>query len=305
MLIQIILLFTTHLIVPAYLLYELWKKPEASKFKWLMKGLYSTAFLLYIFLAGRWDWLSYYVRYLWILLLVLVLIISYQQVRSLPSFAGNRRSEWQGVGGYVFTLLIFLGFLVMTIRGYFYTDEPVSLTFPLRDGWYYVAQGGNSPLINYHNSNPAQQYALDIVALNAAGGRTSGIYPSDITRYVIFGKNVYSPCDGTVIETIDGLPDQVPPEADRENLPGNHVIITCNDVSVLLAHLQNGSIAVRVGDRVTTDQLLGRVGNSGNTSEPHLHIHAIRGNNLDVLEGNGIPILFEEKFPVRNMLFRK
>jgi hypothetical protein len=62
MLIQILLLFITLLILPGYMIYELWKGREASKFKWLIKAFYSSAFLIYVFLAGRWDWLNYYLR---------------------------------------------------------------------------------------------------------------------------------------------------------------------------------------------------------------------------------------------------
>jgi hypothetical protein len=239
----------------------------------------------------------------WVAVLILALILSYRQVRALPFLASDRRSEWRGISSYVFTLLIFLGFLLVALRGYFYAEEPVRLTFPLRDGRYYVAHGGNSSLLNHHNPSPSQKYALDIVALNAAGTRVLGIYPSDVNKYVIFGKDIYSPCNRTILEAVDGLPDLVPPEADRENLAGNHVVVACEGVNALLAHMQNGSVAVQAGDSVTTDQVVGRVGNTGNTTEPHLHIHAVRGNTENVLEGEGVPMLFEGKFPVRNTVF--
>jgi hypothetical protein len=64
---------------------------------------------------------------------------------------------------------------------------------------------------------------------------------------------------------------------------------------VLLAHMHNGSVLANVGERLRLGQPLGKVENSGNTSEPHLHVHAKRS-------GLGIPILFEEKFLVRNSL---
>ena len=127
MLIQITLLFVTLLLLPGYIVYELWMGKETSKFKWLIKALYSSAFLLYIFLAGRWDWLSYYLRYVWIAILILALIFSYRQVYAQPFFATDRRSEWRGISSYVFTLLIFLGFLLVAFRGYFYAEEPVRL----------------------------------------------------------------------------------------------------------------------------------------------------------------------------------
>lgn len=105
-----------------------------------------------------------------------------------------------------------------------------------------------------------------------------------------------------VVTAVDGLPDHDPPATDTVNLAGNHVVIECQSVAVALAHLQSGSVAVGAGDAVTTGQPVGLVGNSGNTSEPHLHIHAVRASSGSILEGEGVPLLFEERFPVRNTL---
>ncbi len=70
---------------------------------------------------------------------------------------------------------------------------------------------------------------------------------------------------------------------------------------VVLAHLMKGSISVVEGDYVRAGAPLGRVGNSGNTTEPHLHIHAVRGSTPDsILVSEGVPILFGGRFPVRN-----
>lgn len=62
-LIQIILQFVTHLFLPGYLLYDLWKQPGVSRFKWLVKGIHHSSYVFYIFLAGRWDIPGYYLRY--------------------------------------------------------------------------------------------------------------------------------------------------------------------------------------------------------------------------------------------------
>ena len=62
---QILLLFVTHLFLPAFLLYDLWKRPGASRFKLLVKVIHHSAYVFYIFLAGRWDVPGYYFRYMW------------------------------------------------------------------------------------------------------------------------------------------------------------------------------------------------------------------------------------------------
>jgi murein DD-endopeptidase MepM/ murein hydrolase activator NlpD len=84
---------------------------------------------------------------------------------------------------------------------------------------------------------------------------------------------------------------------------GNYVVVRCQDVTVLLAHLMKGSVEVEPGREVKKGQPLGRVGNSGNTTEPHLHIHAARlGPRESILSGEGLPIRFEGRFLVRNDL---
>lgn len=132
------------------------------------------------------------------------------------------------------------------LRGYFYSRESVQLEFPLHDGRYYIGQGGNNFLINAHKTNAAQKFALDIVELNSLGLRVQGIYPSELDRYEIFGETIYRPCDGEVVEPVNNLPDNIPPHTDRKHLAGNHVVITCRNVKVLLAHMMNDSLTVTI-----------------------------------------------------------
>ena len=301
----LIFLVVAQLLLPGYFLYALWRGKDRDLLAWLVKVLYSGAYFLLIFLFGRWDWLSNYLVPLLILLFVAALVASIRRVRGLPFIAQRDWKGWVSFGSAVLTLLLF-GFLLTVLgRAFFYEGEPVRVAFPLRDRRYYVGQGGNSPYLNYHNTNTAQRYAIDVVALNGAGARARGIVPSSLAGYAIFGATVHSPCDGTVTTAVGDLPDRVPPAADRENLAGNHLVITCRGVKILLAHMQQGSLTVRAGERVVTGQSLGRVGNSGNTSEPHLHIHAVPADAADVLSAPGVPLLFEGTFPVRNMvLFR-
>jgi hypothetical protein len=296
------MLLLSILILPGYLLYMLLRTQEKSTFRWLLRVSFTGLFLIYLFLAGRWDWVSYYLRFIWLTLFAAAAFISYTRLGDKPFFVAKSRQRWLRIANYAFSLLVTLVLLGLTTRGYVYTDEPVRLAMPLKEGRHYVAQGGNSLTLNYHKSNRSQQFAMDIVQLNSVGARANGIYPSNLQRYVVFGQPVYSPCDGTVTATVDHLPDLTPPERDTENLAGNHVALTCRDVKLLLAHLQHDSVTVEPGATVETGQLLGRVGNSGNTTEPHLHLHAVESGS-SVFEGDAVPILFEEGFLTRNAIF--
>jgi hypothetical protein len=194
-------------------------------------------------------------------------------------------------------------------------EQIVDLAFPLSDGTYYIVAGGSTELLNPHLQTLAaerfrryrgQSYGIDIVKLNGLGMRASGPAPRDPRQYAIFGDSIKAPCSGTVLRTGDGLPDMSPPRTDREQLPGNFVFVQCREAQVLLGHMQRGTVRVRVGEDVTVGDVVGNVGNSGNTGEPHLHIHAQRPATSDAfLSGEPLPIRLDGRFLVRNDQIRK
>ena len=103
-----------------------------------------------------------------------------------------------------------------------------------------------------------------------------------LSSYAYFGDEIYSVADGTVVGIEDGLPEQVPgklPEdATIQMAAGNHVVVDIGEGRfAFYAHMQPGSVRVKVGDRVKTGQVLGLLGNSGNTDTPHLHFHVMDG----------------------------
>jgi len=236
---------------------------------------------------SRWDIVGYWQQYVFLLALLIL--------------------AWDKGGWLSFALsLVFL----LAIEIFFRQagrSTPLKLSFPLNAGTYCVAHGGNFKILNHHRGSKSQRYALDIVQLNSFGMRAAGIYPQHLQQYKIFGDMVYSPCAGKVTSIANDLPDLPLGEMDKKNVAGNHIVIRCNDTEVYvgLAHLMLGSILVKAGDRVTAGQALARVGNSGNTSEPHLHIHAKRGGKPEsMLDGDGIPMRFAGRWLIRNSVVR-
>jgi hypothetical protein len=185
------------------------------------------------------------------------------------------------------------------IRAHAVPPGAIELGFPLTDGSYLIAHGGSHPAANTHFVTPAEAYAVDLVKLNAAGMRARGIYPNAAKRYAIFGDLVVSPCQSaTILAAIDTFPDAPRQSVDDKHRHGNHVVLRCRDVNVTLAHLQRGSVVVRAGDKISRGAPLARVGNSGTSSEPHLHIHAERA-------GAAVPIRLDGRWLVRNAIIRK
>ncbi|MDJ0921294.1 MAG: M23 family metallopeptidase [Henriciella sp.] len=204
------------------------------------------------------------------------------------------------------------GFSGRTLGAY----ETVDLPPPLGAGTYLVANGGSRGSVNGHfltldprtdrqRAYRGQSFALDLVKIDGTGMRVDGWRPRDPSRYFIFGAPVTSPCAGKVIAAENTHPDMPVPEPDRSRLEGNHVFLDCGAFGVLLAHLQQGSVLVEAGDTVEIGTPLGKVGNSGQTFEPHLHIHvqslASEGYHLS---GDPLQLTLNGDFLVRNQRFK-
>ncbi len=249
------------------------------------------------------HWLSYYLRFILIIHFVIAVINSYNnKVQQLPFLATKNYKNLLSLGINYFAIILFANLNFFALQGFSFHNHPVELAFPLKNGTYYVAHGGNSSLVNHHNTDRAQQYALDIVKLNSFGTRANGLYPREITKYAI-QDTVYSPCPGKIISAVNSFPDLVPPETDRQHPAGNYVLIACDRVEIVVAHLMKGSLTVNQGEIVSVNQPIAQVGNSGNTTEPHLHIHARQKNSGEaILDGIGVPVTFSSRFLLRNSL---
>ncbi len=285
--------------LPAFFLVHLWRTSFKSKLEWFLDALTSAAIILWMFLAGNWSPIGYYFRYIWLVLLIVALIVSWRKSRALPFLTKYKLNQYISIGVYAVLLLLFGIYNGFVLSSYTADEAAIDLEPPLDNGTYYVVHGGNHEQMNYHQAHPAQAYALDIVKLNRFGIRASGFYPKELERYEIFGDEVHSPCNGTVVEVDNSSPDLTPPEANPKQPSGNHVALVCEntDAVLYLAHMKKGSVTVAKGEKVTTGKVLGKVGNSGNTSEPHLHIHAEK-------DGKGVPVTFHGRFLVRNSLMR-
>lgn len=104
--------------------------------------------------------------------------------------------------------------------------------------------------------------------------RAGGIIPEDPADYLIFGTPVLAPCAGQVVLAEGGRPDMAVHQVDEGHPADNHVLLRCGERDILLAHFRQGSLQVAAEDDVARGQEIAEVGNSGESGEPHLHIHA-------------------------------
>jgi len=143
----------------------------------------------------------------------------------------------------------------------------------------------------------AQRFAIDWMKLDDAGQMVKGD-ESKVENYTDYGAEVLAVADGMVVETLSNLDDQVPgklPDPSTitlENIDGNHIVMELGKgLYAFYAHLQKESLLVKKGQRVKRGQVLGKLGNTGNTSAPHLHFHLMDGPS--VLGSSGVPYLID------------
>ncbi len=293
------LLLLNQVILPLIFTVLFYHSEVKSWSNFILQFLFTGSFVLFALVMGAQSWTSIFLGYI---ITIAFLLVSIKKIRELPkTWAFKLGDNWKQVSFVIVQILLTVLFLPLSfygISGYFIQGDKsvVNLSYPLQDGLYIVGHGGSNPIINYHNVSESQTYALDILKLNILGIRGWGIYPKDLERYAIFEDSLYSPCDGKVLKVDKGYRDMEPPERGEGHPAGNHIAIECESAEVTLAHMKQNSIVVDSLDAVKVGDLLGKVGNSGNTSEPHLHIHAEKN-------GKGIPIKFKGRFLVRNSLF--
>jgi hypothetical protein len=193
---------------------------------------------------------------------------------------------------------------------------PVVLSLPFAGSWLAV----NSPArrVPSHGTHfLGQTFAIDFVAVDprrrpatVRDWRTVlSVEPPD--RFLGFGQPLLAPADGRVVALHDGEADHAARRSPLTLIPylltqgarlrrglgavaGNHLILALDEGGpfVVLAHLRKGSALVRPGDQVSTGQPVGACGNSGNSTQPHVHVHVM--DSADPLAARGLPTAFRD-----------
>ncbi|HEY9493726.1 MAG TPA: M23 family metallopeptidase [Intrasporangium sp.] len=192
-------------------------------------------------------------------------------------------------------------------------STPVELDFPFRGRW--LVQNSPDRRVPSHGTHLfGTTYAIDFVPVDERGRSAPRTWRSLVSvespeTFVGFGRPVLAPVAGTVVAVHDGESDH---EARRSQpallayalsqagrvrrgptaIAGNHVVIALAQTGpfVLLAHLRRGSVSVRPGDPIRPGDVVGTCGNSGNSTEPHVHVQVT--DSTDWGTTRGLPIVF-------------
>ena len=190
------------------------------------------------------------------------------------------------------------------------STRPAPLIGPPLEGTGWVAFNGCCKEIPHRRAGipvngalyVSQRFAIDWVKVDENSQQSNG--DSDKNQnWPTYGQKAIAVADAKVVSVLDGLPERVPnalpPDTTMQNVTGNHVILDLGrGYYAFYAHLQPGSLKVRVGDRVKRGQVLALVGNSGNTTAPHLHFHVSDG--MGPLSSQGLPYVIDS-FVVKGM----
>lgn len=276
---------------------------------WLAAGVWMTLLAL----VNWWEFTSGWLRWLWAAALIAVVALRAHEARGLPPATG-------------FDFPLFAAAVIAALGMWLVTaalaarrckGEAVDLGFPLRDGRFLCTDGGDgarSFLMNYHYGfgqhrasgvSRSMRYAIDIVEVGAGGGESDGFLPCRNDAYRIWEKPLHAPCHGRVVHAVNDVSDNAAFGTDRPYGLGNHVVIQKGDDEyVVLGHMRQGTVLVKAGDEVATGQGIGRVGNSGWTERPHLHMQAMRSADGDWWHGEPLALRFGGRFLVRNQHVR-
>ncbi|WP_438720897.1 M23 family metallopeptidase [Enterococcus sp. AZ103] len=195
----------------------------------------------------------------------------------------------------------------------------VILSAPLKGQWHTPNTPGSQ--IPSHGSDKfGTTYAYDFVQLDwkklgkpaYQGGLLKYLQKGiQVEDYYCWGETIYAPCDGEIVVAKDGFPEAKrtnlrkdlskardngqnfhPSRNNVQEVAGNYVIIKmAENIFVALCHLQQASIEVAVGEQIKTGEIIGKVGHSGNSFAPHLHLQVM--DRLDIANAKGLPCAFD------------
>ncbi len=245
---------------------------------WLLDGM-SVAALLALPIAGRRAfYIRTYMRLVVILVVVLIVTANVVPLLGIPGVDAGVCVAIFAVG--TLTCACVRAIAMLPARRRWLSESvtnPLVLAAPFEGRWKAVI-GGPDPGANHHLIASDQRFAYDFMRADATS----------------LGSTIVAPIAGRIVSACDGRQDH--PASFRvteDPMPlGNHVAIDSGRGVVFLCHLQNGSVLVQTGDAVEVGTPLGRCGNSGRTSRPHLHIHAQDLPEYAFNRARGIPIAF-------------
>jgi hypothetical protein len=298
-------LISTHIIfIPVLILISLLIKADA----FLILSI-TQAILVILFLTGYWEFFGLRFRIIYSLFIELLLLMALTWKISLKETMIN---NWY----LIIPLVLIQAYLIFELIKIFivifkHEKKKVEIVFPFRQGRFLITDGGNSKisrLMNYHfhsavhkkkKTNFSMMFATDIVQLSASPDK---FLPRKNEDYPVFSEKVFSPINGLVVMVKNNIEDNLAYSGNYPYNTGNTIVIQSEDKYLLLGHLKNGSIKVKVGDKVKQYDEIAEAGNSGYSERPHLHFQLIQSSTKNYWQGTGISMEYKGKNLYKNRI---
>lgn len=262
-----------------------------------------------VFVAGLWYYPPGFARWGLAAILIVASVVHLSRVRAFDSRALLRLSHFATLASFTLGFALLWQALAGQIQP---TMKTIDLAPPMASSSNIcVLSGGSSIVLNLHfvtSKSPDglfEKHSIDFVKHDAWGNRTKrfGLHPQpqNIESYLVFDEPVFAPCRGQVVAMENDKPDHPAGTRFRDRSGSNFVTLRCGRTDVILAHLKQGSLKVALGQQIETGTLLGKIGHSGNTEEPHLHINAQTIANSDQADSYPEPVImtFDGRYLVR------
>jgi len=230
---------------------------------------------------------------------VVFLWVSIAEEKNIPDYLSHRLSYRSPGNNEV--MLLDAPLVAVHRKGPVHIASPV-----IGDNWLAAEGATNVQGFSHHRfgviamegkTRVPQRYAIDWVRLGPDGKLFDGD-PLVNENWYGYGEPIHSVADGVVINAVDGIPDNVPlsfpAEITLDNVAGNYVVVDIGEgAHALYAHLIPGSVLVEAGDQVSRGDVLGFLGNSGNSDGPHLHFQLNRATEIFPLAAEGLPFVHD------------
>lgn len=304
------IILLTHILFPILLILGLFFVEEVNLLTYISLCLADLTTILLYYIVGAWEFTYYNLRYIYLVGIVLALVIHGISIKYTELF------KTSDIVLTIISVGVIIGCGIQIYKALLAakkSEKELLLSFPFKNGRYLITDGGDgavSSLMNYHykagvhsnhNTHFSMRYAVDIVKLNGLSSTVPILLTNENKKYAIFNEPVYSPCDGEVIQVVDGVENNEPFSQNFPYNVGNCVVIKNGNYYVVMGHFQKGSIKVAEGTHVNVGDKIALVGNSGLTPRPHLHMQVSEGKDGDFWSGNGVPVYFTQGLrPTKN-----
>ena len=301
------------IIWPLELLDKLFLRNYGTVIEYILLLVNVLLIFYFLFTFCYWEYTSIYLRYIYYIFIAIgISLVIYRDIFTSGLPFGRLIDLSDRINTIVSTVF-FLIFDISIFLSKVKKRDCFNLSFPFRSGKFLIMDGGDgriSYFTNYHyygwknkqikNYN-SLRFATDITKLNKYGTEGRKMLNLSNNDFNIFGEKVYSPIEGEVVKVVAGQGDNIPYRK-LPNHSGNQITIKNGNYYISLYHFKKESIVVELGQKLEVGDYLGQVGNSGYSTRPHLHIQVVYSEDDTYWLGKGIPIIFNNIYPIKNSL---